>query len=431
MKRLMSAGSKLVVPLSVVTACVMAAVGTAQATPVPVGNPGFENLDTGSTPFGGWGTFGPNVYRERVNARTGDYSCKIFQNFSGQPNFSGVFQNPSFAATPGDVLVGKMWAFNASNDAMRGGNSCVLKFDYKNTDGQIIGSSDETVMLNAASPQDVYTEFTVQGTVPAGAVDATLVAVFIGDAVFSGGAAFLDDASVTQNGSAVALPGASFESTGGGTGWSYFRAAARDTQLPRTGLWQLYTTGDPGNTGAQDSGAFQDLPVTAGLTYTASVWAGHFTASGTLGGVDSAEFNWEWLNAGRGQISVDIVSAVNPSTPVDAYQLVTNTATAPTDAAFGRLVLKYNRYGSSFPGASPTPARIFWDDVSVEEGTPPPACLADVNLDGVVDGGDFTVFINSFGVGDPTIDPAADVNLDGVVDGNDFVAFINAFGAGC
>ncbi len=60
-----------------------------------------------------------------------------------------------------------------------------------------------------------------------------------------------------------------------------------------------------------------------------------------------------------------------------------------------------------------------------------PACLADVNADGVVDGGDFTAFINSFGVGDPTVDPTADVNLDGVVDGDDFVAFINAFGAGC
>jgi len=61
----------------------------------------------------------------------------------------------------------------------------------------------------------------------------------------------------------------------------------------------------------------------------------------------------------------------------------------------------------------------------------PPACLADVNLDGVVDGGDFTAFINSFGVGDAAIDPTADVNRDNIIDGNDFVEFINAFGAGC
>ena len=60
-----------------------------------------------------------------------------------------------------------------------------------------------------------------------------------------------------------------------------------------------------------------------------------------------------------------------------------------------------------------------------------PACLADVNTDGTVDGSDFTSFINSFGVGDPAVDPVADVNLDGTVDGNDFIAFINAFAAGC
>ncbi len=69
--------------------------------------------------------------------------------------------------------------------------------------------------------------------------------------------------------------------------------------------------------------------------------------------------------------------------------------------------------------------------VTVVAGTAVNPCLADVNNDGTVDGNDFTAFINSYGVGDPAIDPIADVNLDGVIDGNDFVAFINAFGAGC
>jgi len=60
-----------------------------------------------------------------------------------------------------------------------------------------------------------------------------------------------------------------------------------------------------------------------------------------------------------------------------------------------------------------------------------PVCLADVNNDNVVDGSDFIAFVNSFGVGDVTIDPIADVNADLIIDGGDFVAFINAFGAGC
>jgi hypothetical protein len=60
-----------------------------------------------------------------------------------------------------------------------------------------------------------------------------------------------------------------------------------------------------------------------------------------------------------------------------------------------------------------------------------PACLADVVADGSVDGGDFIAFINSFAIGDASIDPVADVIVDGTIDGNDFIAFINAFAAGC
>ena len=69
-------------------------------------------------------------------------------------------------------------------------------------------------------------------------------------------------------------------------------------------------------------------------------------------------------------------------------------------------------------------------------------CLADVNADGTVDGGDFIAFINSFAIGDATSNAIADLvggsnddlesgGPDGIVDGSDFVAFINAFGAGC
>jgi hypothetical protein len=76
-----------------------------------------------------------------------------------------------------------------------------------------------------------------------------------------------------------------------------------------------------------------------------------------------------------------------------------------------------------------------------------PQCLADIagggatgnSPDGTVDGSDFIAFINSFSIGDATVDPLADVagggtngdQPDGTIDGSDFIAFINAFGAGC
>ncbi len=81
----------------------------------------------------------------------------------------------------------------------------------------------------------------------------------------------------------------------------------------------------------------------------------------------------------------------------------------------------------------------------VEVGGPVvPVCRADIvgaggpPGDGVVDGSDFIAFINSFSIGDPTIDPAADISgpggspiPDGIIDGDDFIAFLNAFSAGC
>jgi uncharacterized membrane protein len=59
--------------------------------------------------------------------------------------------------------------------------------------------------------------------------------------------------------------------------------------------------------------------------------------------------------------------------------------------------------------------------------------------DGIVDGSDFIAFINSFAIGDASIDALADIagagelgdEPDGTIDGTDFIAFINAFAIGC
>jgi hypothetical protein len=75
--------------------------------------------------------------------------------------------------------------------------------------------------------------------------------------------------------------------------------------------------------------------------------------------------------------------------------------------------------------------------------TPAGCSVADLDTtgsgpDGTLDGSDFIAFINSFGIGDATVDPLADIvdaggtpPGDGTIDGSDFIAFINAFAAGC
>lgn len=85
--------------------------------------------------------------------------------------------------------------------------------------------------------------------------------------------------------------------------------------------------------------------------------------------------------------------------------------------------------GAAMTGGSFSLTGGFWAGISAPA---PVGCSpADVLADGVVDGSDFVAFINSFAIGDVTIDPVADINRDGIVDGNDFVAFINAFAIGC
>jgi len=124
------------------------------------------------------------------------------------------------------------------------------------------------------------------------------------------------------------------------------------------------------------------------------------------------------------------IDRADPDVDLNVVEAVFSTAGSIT-AGIGDFTGK--RLASiAFSGASNGRAGTAVFAVTVRDGVPvAPACLADVNADGVVDGGDFTAFINSFGVGDSTVDPVADVNLDNVIDGNDFVAFINAFGAGC
>ncbi len=108
--------------------------------------------------------------------------------------------------------------------------------------------------------------------------------------------------------------------------------------------------------------------------------------------------------------------------------------------------------GATIWAAAPTFGAGNWDvsnphadiedtyTINIRTSLPPlaPACLADVVADGSIDGSDFIAFINSFAIGDASVDPVADIvdaggtaPGDGTIDGSDFIAFINAFGAGC
>jgi arabinogalactan endo-1,4-beta-galactosidase len=84
----------------------------------------------------------------------------------------------------------------------------------------------------------------------------------------------------------------------------------------------------------------------------------------------------------------------------------------------GLNVWQGGRYGLFDQNGNVLPAASVFDDASL---------LGDFNFDGIVDGGDFTVLSEEFGLSDQTL--AADADRDGDVDGRDFLIWQRQVGA--
>jgi beta-glucanase (GH16 family) len=152
-------------------------------------NRGFEYIGpSGTEPAYAWARFG-NATAVTQRSRTGNRSGKMFGNFSGGQNNSGVYQD--MPAAPGQTWRGSGWFYNWSSDAMAGANTAVLNIEWRNAAGQMI-SFVSTPALSVSTPRDVWREVIVQGQAPAGTVTARLVALFTQPAM-AAGAAFFDD----------------------------------------------------------------------------------------------------------------------------------------------------------------------------------------------------------------------------------------------
>jgi beta-glucanase (GH16 family) len=159
-------------------------------------NGGFEN---GGGSLASWTKFGDsidNVSSNNQHVRSGDEAMKLYGQFNGGENFSGVTQGLS--VTAGEELTATASAFVASNDSIAGtGNYAVLKIDYFSEQHAEFGStdyigSDSVLLANGITANDVWLTRELNSTVPAGAVEARVVIVF-GQPLYDGGAVFVDD----------------------------------------------------------------------------------------------------------------------------------------------------------------------------------------------------------------------------------------------
>ena len=168
-------------------------------------NPGFE-----SGSLAGWTTFGGNTHLEDDIVRGGGGSFKVFGQFSGVANDSGIYQD--VPAVAGEAYLAETWVHTPGNDKIAGANSAYAEVSFLDSQGEIL-SRYRSETTTAASPADIWQKIVVAtridpddgsvlGTVselvaPAGTAVARMRLVFHQQANAAGSVRF-DDSRFTQ-----------------------------------------------------------------------------------------------------------------------------------------------------------------------------------------------------------------------------------------
>jgi beta-glucanase (GH16 family) len=168
------------------------------ADALPFRNGDFEAND-GSLAH--WSVFGNRINTNNVSvhneAAQGDASLKLFGQFAGGANASGVSQG--MTVTAGQELRATAESFIRATDSIAGtANTVQMKIEFYSTFG---GKRSSTAFLsevvstiaNGSSPNDIWRPHELLATAPAGAVEARLALVFLQTAAHGGGAVHFDN----------------------------------------------------------------------------------------------------------------------------------------------------------------------------------------------------------------------------------------------
>jgi len=161
----------------------------------------FENggFEAGGGSMAKWSTFGNtinNVSTSQVYSTEGSSSLKLYGQFNGQTNYSGVEQGLS--VSPGQELVASAQARIPSGDSIAGSsNRAELKVDYYRKKFGQYGTgdyirSDLVVLADGNSPSNLWLTQQLTSVAPPEAVEARVALVFrqMGNAA---GAVFVDN----------------------------------------------------------------------------------------------------------------------------------------------------------------------------------------------------------------------------------------------
>ena len=267
-------------------------------------NAGFETAGSGGPVFANWGDFGNggfNISRASEAVRNGAFSCKLFGQFLGDFNATGIFQD--LPTTRDRVWNAEAFFQHITGDQLQGGNFAAMNIEFRASNGDLLEYWGLDT-LTAASPRDVFIQQMTSGVAPDDAVTARLTLLFLQPDI-DGGAVHIDDASLSSSGTDSTLINPSFEDFGGfgaaqnARGWGQFPRFAsnifRNSAVPRTGGFAGFMFGQ--FIGVENfNGFYQTFDVTAGQRVDAEVFALHLAANRLAEG-NFGFINLEFLNA--------------------------------------------------------------------------------------------------------------------------------------
>lgn len=294
----------------------------------------------------GWTAFGNAFYDPGAGAllpTSGAQAGKLFGNFSGGFDVSGFFQ--AFPATAGDMFTLSVNAGHESGDPLTGvgpgnDNWAVAKIAYFDAGGVEIGG-DEVIIVDGTVATDVWNNYSVSGTAPAGTTSVQALLLFL-QPNNDGGSCFVDDAVFTGGGTPPPPPPSGrpvLADTGFemGAGWNtfgnaFFEPASNLSFPPLAGMQALKMFGNFSG-GFDVTGAFQSFPASPGDNFTLSGNAYHESGDALMG-AGAPNFNWAvfkiaYFDAGGTEIGGDEVTCLDGTFATDTWHFSTVTGTAP------------------------------------------------------------------------------------------------------
>jgi beta-glucanase (GH16 family) len=196
----------------------------AAAAPLRAGNlltnPGFELDPTGqTTTMPGWNSYGGNAYSETsaTVAHGGTNYFKVYQAFTSQVNYTGVYQD--YISAPGAVYSADGWAYTLASDKLAGQNVAWIEVTFRDANANILALYrsaliNTNAIASGAFPTSTWIHLPVTNqynpgnntltntsttlVAPAGTIFMRYQIVLQGDANNSNGSVYFDDLNLAQ-----------------------------------------------------------------------------------------------------------------------------------------------------------------------------------------------------------------------------------------